>query len=404
MKSLIQYISILIVLVSFAEISDRLPFNIFVFNLITNWVIKFLLIICIIKYHNISFRPQNQKDFLFVKYFLIWSTIGLIRGLFAAEDYWEWKQLFISMFNSLLPIFCYIFYSPYILKKSLSAWIKYCIPIYFLLLLWIIPIGSHHFFLGPALILSIFIPIIPTKWKIILSCILLITILGDIGARSQVVKSVFIIIISCGYLLRKLYSIKLLQILHTMFYIIPIILLYLGLTDTYNIFKDEEASTTINSKTSLTTEDTRTLLYEEAITSAIKNNYIIWGRSQSRGNDTAIFAQNAREINRIHLERSMNEVCHLNIFTWLGLIGIILYSLIYFRSSYLAIYKSNNIFLKLIGVFIAFRWAYGWIEDINNFNAMSISIWMLISMGLSDYFRKMNNIEFKKWVLSIFKN
>ena len=42
--------------------------------------------------------------------------------------------------------------------------------------------------------------------------------------------------------------------------------------------------------------------------------------------------------------------------------------------------------------------------SLHNFDAMSISIWMLISMGLSDYFRKMNNIEFKKWVLSIFKN
>lgn len=399
-----RYIPIFISLISIAEISNRLPFNTLIFNLITIWLLKFILIINIIVYFKNKFHPTNHKDYIFVNIFIIWSIIGIVRGVWKAEDYWEWKQFFICMFNSLLPILCYIFYSPHILKKTLQLWLKICIPIYFLIILWFVPIGVHHFFLGPAIILSLFIPIIPIKWKIILSSILIITIFGDLGGRSQVIKSLVVVIFIFAYIFRHLLSYKFFKILHASCYVIPIVLIYLGINGIYNIFNDEKTSATISSETSLTTEDTRTFIYQEVISSAIKNNYLIWGRTQARGNDTKAFSESFIDIKKTHIERSMNEVCHLNIFTWLGLIGIVLYSLIYFRSSYLAIYKSNNIFLKFIGVFIAFRWAYGWIEDINNFDAMSISIWMLISMGLSDYFRKMNNIEFKNWVLSIFKN
>ena len=101
-------------------------------------------------------------------------------------------------------------------------------------------------------------------------------------------------------------------------------------------------------------------------------------------------------------ERHSNEVCHPNIFTWLGLVGVILYSLIYLKSSYLAVYKSNNIYIKILGVFIAFRWAYGWVEDFNRFDIMNISLWMMIAMGFSEQFRDMTDRDFKIWIRSIF--
>lgn len=102
-------------------------------------------------------------------------------------------------------------------------------------------------------------------------------------------------------------------------------------------------------------------------------------------------------------ERYQNELCHLNIFTWLGVIGMLLYTLIYIRSSYLAVYRSNSYFLKLIGVFIAFHWAYGWIEDTTNFDILNISLWSAISMGLSSQFRAMTNQDFVEWFGAIFK-
>lgn len=127
------------------------------------------------------------------------------------------------------------------------------------------------------------------------------------------------------------------------------------------------------------------------------------GRTPARGNDSASFGSyNAEKLKTGKYERHFNELCHTNIFTWLGLIGVILYSFIYFRSSYLAVYKSNNIYIKYLGCFIAFRWAYGWIEDFNQFDIMNISLWMMIAMGISFQFRSLSNQQFKLWINSIF--
>ena len=82
---------------------------------------------------------------------------------------------------------------------------------------------------------------------------------------------------------------------------------------------------------------------------------------------------------------------------------MLLYSLIYFRSSYLAVYHSNSYFLKLIGVFIAFHWAYGWIEDTTNFDILNISLWSAIGMGLSSQFRSMSDQDFVEWFGAIFR-
>lgn len=92
-----------------------------------------------------------------------------------------------------------------------------------------------------------------------------------------------------------------------------------------------------------------------------------------------------------------DELYFPNMLTRLGIIRMILYRLTYLKASYLVVYKSRNVFIKLLGVFIAFRFAYGWLEDFNSFSIMNIAPWMIIAMGFSDSFRKMTNREFKYW-------
>ena len=130
---------------------------------------------------------------------------------------------------------------------------------------------------------------------------------------------------------------------------------------------------------------------------------VLYGRTPARGNDSKSFGTFNSEILRTgKYERFKNEVCHLNIFTWLGIIGIILYSSIYFVSSYRAVFNSRNKYIQFIGLLISFHWAYGWIEDINNFDILTISLWMMIAMGLSYEYRQMSNKAFKLWARNIF--
>lgn len=369
------------------------------------WVIDFIFIYTLFQYKNQS-KPSKL-----INIYLIWLFIETIRGIFIAENYWEWKQLITGFLSLSIPLFIFPFQSCNNTQAVLSYWVKYAIPL-FVIFLFFLPNGSYHFYLGPVFLLGCFLPILPKKWKIIIGGLLVLMLLRNLDARSQVIKAAISILVAGGIYFSKFIPNKFLKIVHTICYLSPIILLFLGISGTFNIFQDLSKNEGKYIETKIVdgqvvesdlSTDTRTFIYEEVITSAINHNYVLWGRTPARGNDSAWFGSfSAEELKTGKYERHSNELCHTNVFTWLGLIGVILYSLIYLRSSYLAVYKSNNFYIKILGCFIAFRWAYGWIEDMNRFDIMNLSLWMIIAMGLSSQFRQMNDMEFKIWFKNIF--
>jgi hypothetical protein len=300
------------------------------------------------------------------------------------------------------------------MRKVLSLWVKIAIPVFFAAFFFI-DRGKCHYYLGPALLLSCFIPVVPKKWKVILLFLLGLMMVVDLGARSQVIKSVVTFMIGAAYLLSKFLKPFLLKVAHWVCYIAPVVILYLAINGVYNPFQSmaENASGKYIETRNEALEhdediadDTRTHIYEEVIESAVKHDYIWHGRTPARGNDSWVMIGIWKEIGMDPVngkyERHENEVCHTNVFTWLGLIGVIMYGLIYLKSSYLSVYRSNSFYMKLLGVFIAFRWAFGWMEDMNNFDISNVSLWMMIAMGFSEDFRRMNDQQFKEWIVKIF--
>jgi hypothetical protein len=338
--------------------------------------------------------------------------IGVVRGIFIAENYWEWKHLISGTMALALPMLVYVFSQPDILQRTLHVWIKWALPLFFLFFIWFIALDLYHFYLSPIFLLACFLPIIKFEWRCILIVLLLIMITGDLGARSQIIKATAALLMSGAYLIGKYLSDKILKLVHWGFYFATVALLVLGILGVFNIFKGlseykgkytQEKRENGNITSVDIVDDTRTFIYVEVIGSALRHNYWLWGRTPARGNDSFSFGSfMAEELKTGKYERHNNEVCFPNVFTWLGLIGMILYCLIYLKGSYLAVYKSNNLFMKLTGVFIAFRFLYGWIEDVNQLNITSISLWMMIAMCFSEQFRKMNEMEFKNWVKRIF--
>lgn len=382
-----------------------------------SWALDFLVIFIILKFKfHINSRIAEQYlsaiDARLLLFYFIWLLFNSIRGAFIAENYWEYKQLITGMLSLSLPVFVYIYSVPSILNATLKYWFKYALVI-FIVIIPFLGTDAYHFYLGPIFLAGCFIPILPKKWKIIIGGLLIIMLFIDFGARSQIIKSAVVLLIAVGICFRKIIPNVILQVVHWACYILPVVLLYLGISGKFNVFEDMASNEGKYTQTKIVdgevveedfSSDTRTFIYEEVITSAVTHNYVIWGRTPARGNDSMAFGTfTAEELKTGKYERHSNELCHTNVFTWLGLIGVILYSLIYLRSSYLAVYKSNSIYLKFIGCFIAFRWAYGWIEDFNNFDIANIALWMMISMGLSVRFRSMTDNQFKIWINSIFK-
>lgn len=412
MISINKIFSSIFILLTFVSVNQwsRFPIG----NTFFTWGISFIVIAIVLRYKQRFFYVTNKSDYQILLVYFIWLIISVIRGAFVAENYWEWKQLIDGGLSLSLPVFIYCFSNPKILSYVLRNWLRFALPAFFIFFTWVTTNGSKHQYLGPILLLSCFLPIIPTrKWKYLFLGFLLFMMTADLGARSQVIKAVLAILMSVGYVVSKYISAVFLKISCWILFITPVLLLFLGLTGQFNVFKGLEESQggyveekIVNGevRTENLSQDTRTEIYVEIITSAINNNYVLWGRTPARGNDSELFASFAKSAGLDKNERHRNEIGLTNVFTWLGLIGLLPYCFIYFKSAYLGMNKSNNIFSKLIAVYIAFRFAYGWVEDVGEFRISSISLWMLISMGFSESFRRMTDNDFKIWVKSIFKN
>lgn len=398
----IKVLSVIILLLTFTSVNQWaiIPFG----NLITTAIIQLIFIGIIYKKKNYLFPNYKQEStFCPINLYLIWAYICILRGLFIAENYWGYKQLLIGGISCLLPIMIWLFNRPYSVYKIYSYWFKYGI-LFFLLCYWW-NVGFTQFYLSPLLLLFCFFPLFPHKkaWLIFIVGILY-CYFGGAENRSQLIKGACALIIGGLSFFIPYFPKKVIKIGHvlsyaTIFVIFGVVLNNIGDVISGKISVEEAKYGNENELT----QDSRSLIYADVITSAINHNYIIEGRTPARGNDInlsyALFFW-AYDDNMVFNknERHANEVLHLNIFTWEGLIGVILYFCIYLKASYLAVYRSKNNYISLLGCFIAFRWVFGWIEDINNFNILNIGLWTMIGMCYSDKFRNMSNLEFKQWI------
>jgi hypothetical protein len=170
-------------------------------------------------------------------------------------------------------------------------------------------------------------------------------------------------------------------------------------------YEVKSANVSTKFETENLTADTRTFLYFEVLNSAILHNYLIWGRTNARGNDSEYFGEyNKYELQTRKGERFSNEASILNIFTWLGSIGVVLYFLVFLKATNLAINNSNNIYIKIVGLYISFRWFYSWIEEFSEFDLSNFFLWLMIGMCFSEHFRRMNDKQMSIWVKGIFDN
>lgn len=410
-------IPILLVLLTIVSVDQwsSMPFG----NTAIKWTIRALLIIAFFiekSRNNIKF---STKAYFSVTIFLIVALYGIYRGTNTAENYWEWKNLVNNSFILLLPTCVYAFNQPMLICRSMKLWLRIALPLYAIGFVWVISISQ--FYLGPIYLIGCFLPLIPKNhWKIIVLVLLTALLVYKYqDSRSQSIKAGVALFFSIICLLHRFIPTFVMKLMHWAFYATACVLLYLGLNGQYNIFEATSNEYGGVNYIEITEEDgeekqvdiaadTRTFIYKEVIYSAINNDYIVWGRTPARGNDTDFFYDIADDLKSKHFEynikheRPMNEVCFPNIFTWLGLVGMIAYILIYLQASVLALYRSNNDYVKIMGLYTAFNFMYGWVENATNVDILNITYWLAIGMCMSPHFRNMTNREFKKWFVSIF--
>lgn len=356
------------------------------------------------------YDTKNDRNMLFVYIYLLWSIVCVIRGAFVAEIYWDWKLLINNFMIFMLAIVAFSGTNKLLVQSLFSFYLKYVIPLFFIFAL-IIRTDAYGFYLMAISTLLLFLPALTLRQKLVLLIFITVVLISDLGARSNVIKFGVPLMLLIIYYLRNIISIKTMETLRLLFFIIPLVLFLLGVSGTFNIFKikehlgkdvsvmgtDDEGNRAEESFVA----DTRTFLYEEVLQSSINNNYWLFGRTPARGNDSNTFGLIQFEWTGRY-ERESNEIGLANVFTWTGLVGVIIYSIIFFQASFLAVNRSRNIFIRLLGLYLAFRWLYSWIEDYQTFSLNYLVLMLIWGMCLSKSFRSMTEMEFTIWARGIF--
>ena len=374
------------------------------------WIISALILIAFFLSTYFFFDKRNSDNLLIVWLYLLWNGVCVVRGMFEAELYWDWKGLIANTMALMLPVVIFSATNKVIVQSLLAFYIKYALPL-FLVIGLIIRTDAFGFYLNPMTFLLLFLPALSKRQKILVLCITLIVLFADMGARSNVIKFGVPLFILFIYYLRNMIQVKMIEGLRLALFIIPVVFLWLGVSGVFNIFNINEHMEGDYSTMGVDSDgnrveqdlivDTRTFIYEEVLESSVYNNYWLLGRTPARGNDSEFFGMFEAEYTGRY-ERSANEIGLANVFTWTGVVGVVLYFIIFYRASFLAINKSRNIYVKMLGVYVAFRWLFSWIEDINNFSLNYFMLMVMIGLCFSHSFRNMSDKEVLIWVRGIF--
>jgi hypothetical protein len=343
------------------------------------------------------------------KLVLLWNVITIIRGIFLAHDYWDWKFLFLtSALFLLIPLAFFI-------GKSMSltqAMVHYVTGYLFLFGFFAIPIGLatnqqlYSRLMIPVSFFIVMIPYLKTRYKLLVLIVSLTSILVVIDFRTNILKIGIAYLILSTWYLRRYIALYWFKILHVLAFVAPLVLLYLGVSGIYNIFSKASENDSyivkahkadIGEDESLTA-DTRTFIYVEVFKTLAADESWLIGKSAVGQYKTESFDDLATRN-----ERFGSEVGFLNTMLYSGIIGVLLYMLLLFVVSHNAIYHSNNWLSKMLGLVIMSRWVLFFLEEFTQFDLNFYFLWIIIGLVSSKQFRAMTDAQIA-WYFSNFKN
>lgn len=145
-------------------------------------------------------------------------------------------------------------------------------------------------------------------------------------------------------------------------------------------------------------DDTRTFLYEEAIGSALTNNYVLLGRTPGYGYDSKFVKTREGDYDKVEGVKAQrnSEVFIVNIFTWCGLVGLIAWFAFYYWFGIRTLMHAKNNYVRGLVLYVGMFWICSWFS--NNFCAPDNSFMMLyiiLAICMQPQFPKMTNEEIR---------
>lgn len=375
------------------------------------WVVDILMLVVFAD----DYLRDRRQDLFWVRVFLLWTLVGAVRGLFLSEGYWDYKALCENLFVFLTPL-CVVRYGrPDNLRPDVWLLMLFIVPIYVILHWNLQAEGVGRFFFIVTFFL-LFLPRINPVHRLYVYLILaLVLIFGSLESRTMMVRLGFAILLSLSLLNKNLLQYRFwFHLFATVFFIAPIVLIILAYAGVFNIFDaisskegkyvivvDDSENDDPKGVSDLM-DDTRSFIYVESITSAVRNDYYVIGHSLSRGYQSETFGWDTDNTSGYRGERNNGEVGILNVFTHLGLVGVLIYFFLFISASHAAIKKGKSPQMLVLGLWIAFRWFLAWVEEFTTFDVNTLLLWVEIGMCLSPAFRSMDRAAFSRFVNDCF--
>ncbi|SEM53696.1 hypothetical protein SAMN04487902_101355 [Prevotella sp. ne3005] len=365
-------------------------------------VIQLLVIACLFVARKEFSHFYFDSYFRWIRLYFLWVGACMMRGLFLIENYTDSRIFLDNSIRLLCPLLIFPFINPAFTREFYQKWLKFVLIFTVLLFYWVAG-GLSEFYMLPILFVILYSPLFKRKYFYFALVFLVFFSFNFYpDGRMQLLKGtatfVFCILV---YKSKKLSERKYRLILKCSYGCLALAYVMI-LSNAYSMLNgkmDAEYTRTEDDKKG----DTRSLLYYDVINSALKHNYWLWGRTPARGNDVEasqvlfIYVYDYDDSMIYRGQRANNEAAVLNYITHTGLIGLFLFSMIYFKATYLAVYCSRNKYIKLLGSYVAFQWVCTWLENVNNIDTLNVGLWCLVAMCYSPEFRGMNDSEFEGW-------
>lgn len=269
---------------SFAGVSNGSTFIVLLLNTITA-----SCLIAIIS--GVSWRSEAPRLGLTIfELMMFWSIISLIRGGYNAESYFEWKVLLLKCTYAVLaPLSIAVGLSYKIVAKILRFILRWVFPLSFAFVPVSFTYASEVYSRAvmPITLFILFIPFLSWRSRLLVLCVAILSVVIDPTYRMNLIKILFSFgLVGCFYLHNHVSRIVLNLVVIFML-LLPLLFLYLGVTDEFNIFRDglkEGLNTDFTwsvlegsaQRDSPINSDTRTFLYHEVFNSMLNRNSLFY--------------------------------------------------------------------------------------------------------------------------------
>ena len=338
---------------------------------------------------------SDFKDDLMLKLYdllILLIFISVFRSMFNTFRIFSWKETLISPYVglSLFPILFLIIG----INHRYFYWVNrilllYTVLVFIFSLLFIKYFELQFFILMPLFYIIVTYPLESPKVRVLTLIITITVIATSLTNRAGLMRlSIsYLIVIIYYFILKMRVSKKLINVIVFLILTIPFYLLYLGISgkNVFTMVLGENNQVKYGQEN--LKADTRTFLYVDVFRDLKINNSFIFGKGINAG----YASDNFETFNRL-----MAEVGFLQMLLKTGILGFILYISLIVSAIFKALNKSNNLFIKYLGLLLAGYVVMFFIENVILFNILNIIIWIAVGMCHSKELRELNDQEIRE--------